>query len=130
MDSISNKLKIAKPLQSRWIRKARQALGLDVKTLAGILDVSQRTINAWENESNNNLPSRDCLFIYLILMFAEDGSSLPEPIRLIEISKSLNIAGNEPPAKVLSRFFTRLNRNNQAVVNMLTRTLYRTQRRL
>lgn len=51
--------------QSRWLRQARVALGLDVQELASLIYVTPRTINAWENERNENLPSREKFFQYL-----------------------------------------------------------------
>ncbi len=127
MDELLRERSFTKPAQSRWLRKSRQAMGLDVKTLADKLGVSPRTINAWENESNENLPSRDRLFHYLSLLFED--SELAEPARLIEVSEKLSMADAKHRPRTLSRFFSRLSQRNQTVVNVLIRTLYRVQQR-
>ncbi len=113
--------------QSRWFRKSRQVIGLDVRAMAEEIGVSMRTINAWENENNSNLPSREKLFHYLMLLSGDRG--LTEPSKLLGGSADPEKAGDRHSDKNLSRFFSKLNRNNRTVVNVLTRTLYFIQKR-
>lgn len=113
--------------QSRWLRKSRQALGLDVKSLAQELGVSTRTINAWENENNSNLPSREKLFHYMFLLFGK--RSLPDPTRLLHLGLELGIAGERTSTQSLFEKFFRLNKRQKLLVGVMIRTLYQTQRR-
>lgn len=100
---------------------------MNVKALADALGVTPRTVNAWENESNNNLPSRDKLFHYLSLLF--EGRELAEPAQFIEISKIIDSLDKRHKPKKLSGFFVRLSPQNRSIVNVLVRTLYRAQTR-
>jgi transcriptional regulator with XRE-family HTH domain len=127
MDELTRAPKFPKPDQSRWLRKSSRAMGLSVKSLADELGVSPRTINARENESNSNLPSRDKLFHYMVLLLGQ--RAFAEPARLTEISNVIDDADERSKPKTLSRFFARLSHHNQSIVNVLIRTLYRVQNR-
>ena len=125
-DEISLSHNVTKAQQSRWLRRSRRAPGLDVRILAQELNVSPRTINAWENESNVNLPSREKLFQYLILLFGKRG--LSNPALLIQISKEPGVVERRLSSMSLSGMFVRLTRKNQLLVNIMIRTLYQTER--
>ncbi|MEC8860918.1 MAG: helix-turn-helix transcriptional regulator [Pseudomonadota bacterium] len=113
--------------QSRWLRQSRRALGISVKTLAESMGVTPRTVNAWENENNTNLPSREKLFVYLELMFGQH--ILWEPGRLVHTTRNLSEPDSHRPTVALSQRFVRLNKQQRSLVNLVIHSLYKEKNR-
>lgn len=128
METLEKGKRECKAGQARWFRRSRKALGLDVKSMAQRLNVSPRTINAWENESNDNLPSREKVFQYLVLM-ARDPQRLDPPAIIQRFNADGPLVTQDGATDhTISAYFSRLSTGSKRAVNLLIRSLYKGQK--